>query len=360
MRSNVAASAGAALLLALGAAGCHDQQSFVVVTAQSADATPIAGVTELVVTVTNGASVKVLTYPPPDQVPFTLTGTLDPVTGKIGKTFSVSFGASRTDLVTVAVVARDAARCAVGAGQNSTQIIGGSVGHVTVALAHQSGPCEGGDGGAGDGGELIFPGCDPASATCGAGMTCGVDCAAQMGACIAAGAGPAGSLCTQNADCAPGTQCFTYSGPQSCQVRSCLKFCHTDADCGAPGSGSLCQGQVPCMVGGSTVITGYHTCTFACDPRGTATTGCPAGLHCFVVGDNDAVDCACTEASRTKQEGQPCALGLDCAPGLICNQMAGTSICRKVCRRSDNGSDCGAGQTCTQLTADQTYGACLP
>jgi hypothetical protein len=347
-----------AALMGGAGVGCSDPQSFVVVTVRSADANPITNVTDLVVTVINAGNTKVLTYPAPDQAPFSITGTLDPATGKIGKTLSVSFSSSRSNDVTIQIAARDAARCTIGVGENSTQIKKGGIGSVDVALAHASGPCEGVDGGtADDGGGVLFPGCDPATASCGAAQTCAVDCMTQKGECVAAGSSPAGDVCTKNADCQPGTQCFAYSG--TCQVSACLKFCKTDSDCGA-GTGSVCQGKISCPIGGTTVLTAYHTCTFGCDPRGAAITGCPAGLHCFVVDTMDQVDCACTEASRTKQEGEVCALGVDCAPGLICNRMNGTSICRTICKRSENSADCPSGHpTCTMLDGDQLYGACL-
>lgn len=326
------------LAAAWGAAACGgSSQSFMVVTVQSADTTPITQVASLQVTVTNGASSQTLTYPAPDQVPFTITGTLDPATGKIGTTFSVSFSTAHVNDLVVQVSALNALGTAVGTGQADAAITPGGIASVTIALEH------------------LYPGCDPAALTCGAAMTCAVNCAVQSGSCVAAGTGAAGSLCSQNVDCAPGTQCFSYGGGATtpgCQLGACLKFCKSDADC---GSGSLCQGKVPCTVGTTTSLTAYHTCTFACDPRGAATTGCPAGLHCFLVDTMDQVDCACTQAGQTKVEGQDCTSGTECAPGLVC-----TSQCHKACLLAANNTDCGAGQTCAALTNDQIYGVCLP
>jgi hypothetical protein len=352
----------AALLLSLVVTACRTQQSFMVVTAESADPTPISGVVELDVTVVNGDSSTVLSYAVPlEQSPLTITGTLDPVTGKIGTTLSVSFTLSHTDAVTIDVAARDASKCTVGHGTTTTMIKKGGVGQVIVALDHTIGPCDsqdgshdGAGGGADDGGGVVFPGCDPAELTCGAGLTCAVNCMALEGQCVLAGNEASGSLCQFNSDCQPGTQCFSYA--PGCDVRSCLKFCKTDSDCGPSGSGSLCQGKVPCTIDGASVLTAYHTCTFGCDPRGPATTGCPTGLHCFVVDTMDQVDCACTEATRTHLEGQACTRGVDCAPGLICLQSSGR--CQKVCKLSDNGADCASGQVCSALQSDQIYGTC--
>ena len=346
-----------ALLLAVTTgtlAGCRDQQSFLVVNVQSADAAPITGVVALIVTVTNGGSSTVLTYPsPPGETPLTITGTLDPVTGVIGKTLSVSFSMSHSDDVLVEIDARDAGHCTIGHGANHTPIKKGGVGEITVALDHTSGPCDA-DGGTEAG--TTFPGCDPATLSCGTGMTCAVNCAAMQGQCVAAGATPGGGACARNADCAPGTQCFNYAGP-SCAVGVCLKYCKTDNDCASMGTGSLCQGKVPCAGDGGTVLTSYHTCTFGCDPRGAATTGCPTGLHCFLVDTMDQVDCACTEATRTRTEGAACTRGVECAPGLICDKS--TAKCQKICRIGAGTTDCGTGQSCTALTNDTLYGVCL-
>jgi hypothetical protein len=365
--------AAVAAMAAAGGGGCHARQSFIVVTVESVDATPIGDVASLLLTVSNGDTTT-LTYPAQGGAPFTITGTPD-AAGKIGETLSISFDPSRSDDVTVEVAARDPALCTIGIGEGTAPIKKDGVGALTVQLAHtRICPADAGglppasdagaDAGA-DGGQMIagplFAGCDPTAATCGAGSSCAVDCADQQAVCVAAGATPAGAVCAASSDCAPGTQCFTYTGP-ACAVRTCLRFCNGDADCG-PGSGSLCRGAVPCSVaGGGTITTGYRTCTFACDPRGDATGGCPAGLHCFVVGDADQVDCACTEATRTTPEGGGCARGSDCAPGLICNTLdtASAGICRAVCRLDDSSADCPAGRTCSALRGDAIYGACLP
>ncbi len=298
---------------------------------------------------------------PADKSPLTITNTLDPKTGALGKSFSVSFSIGHTDITTFHVSARDAAHCTIGVGENSQNIKSGGVNNVIVSLDHTTGPCDNADGGAdaeADGGGAVFPGCDPAAMSCGTGLTCAVNCQALQGQCVLAGMTTQGGLCDQNGnrDCTPGTQCFTYSGPL-CSVPVCLKFCKTDNDCGPTGSGSICQGNVSCPTDGGSLPTAYHTCTFACDPRGAANSGCPSGLHCFTVDTMDKVDCACTEATRTHTEGQACARGVDCAPGLICDLS--TAKCQKICRRSDNGADCPTGQSCVALTTNTIYGICL-
>jgi hypothetical protein len=80
----------------------------------------------------------------------------------------------------------------------------------------------------------------------------------------------------------------------------------------------------------------------------------------------DQVDCACPEATRIKQAGEDCTRASDCAPGLICSLMGSTQKCRAVCRCDAQGSACAANRndcpgttTCTALTNDTLYGACL-
>ena len=340
------------LLLALAAAaGCRDQQSFVVVTVQSVDLTPVSGVVNLGVSVTNGGTTKDLTYPvPASQSPLTITGA-------VGTTLSISFTPGRSDDVTVVVDAKDAGGCRVGHGMATAPIARGGIGKLTVLLDHTNGPCDGDAGTPADAG-VTYTGCDPAARTCGDSMTCVLNCQAMQGQCIASGTVPGGGLCMFSTDCAPGTQCYSYTGP-SCMVRTCLRYCKTDNDCLTMGAGSVCQGKVSCgQPDGGTVLTSYHTCTFGCDPRADATAGCPAGLHCFLVDTMDQVDCACTEATRTHTEGQSCTRGVDCAAGHICDLSTGK--CQKVCKISANSSDCAATQTCTALTNDTLYGVCLP
>jgi len=204
-------------------------------------------------------------------------------------------------------------------------------------------------------------------------MTCQVNCRTKLAECTAAGSGAPGSTCQMNSDCTPGTQCFDYSGT-GCNVKLCLRFCNSAAQCTQPGPeagvtpGSVCMGPVQC----SGAPTAYHTCTFACDPRFAAAssgaTGCPSGLACLVVGTADQVDCACAEATRTKREGDACTLAADCEPGLVCDFIGGSGTCRPLCRCDLVGTSCSnaqndcptAGTHCAPLLYDTLYGACIP
>jgi hypothetical protein len=349
-------------MAAIGLASCSSPVSYVVLTLQSAAPTPITGVTSVDVDVTKGSTLmKSLTYPHEPAL------MIDQVTAT---TLSVSFTESQVGAVDFKVTARTDAGCAVGTGTASAVIVKGARADVTVALAALTG-CPSSDGGTGDAGGR-FPGCNPVDPmSCSGGATCEVDCDTSMGVCTMGGSGPPGSVCQKNSDCMPGTQCFDYS-KTGCGVKVCLRFCDTVAQCAQPGDGgvgpgSLCAGPVVC----NGVVTGYHTCTFSCDPTLAAisagASACPTNLSCLVVGNMDQVDCACPEATRTGREGASCTGSSSCAPGYICNLMGGTETCRPVCRCNAQGMTCTAtnndcptaGTSCRPLTNDTMYGVCL-
>jgi hypothetical protein len=387
-------------LASLLVVACSKPKSFIVLTLKSADpTTAILGVTKVVVTVTQAPSLsKVLNYPVGDEAdggPKTLS-----IAQAAGNDLSVSFTGGRTGLVDVSVAVYDATGCSIGfVGDVSVSIREGSSTAAEVLLQPQK-DCTMPDAGVDAPGGDTFPGCDPAAPAqqCSTTQTCQVDCTTEKGECTPGGKGGPGAPCTTNKDCAPGSQCFDYSGTGCTGVRVCLSFCHDDNGCRAAGAStdagaastdagaeagagdaggaeggavsgsgttSVCQGLVPCGQG----LTGYHTCTFACDPRAQAvaagTSGCPTGLACIVVANMDQVDCACAGATRTGVDDQDCVGGSQCAPGFICNEMASVKKCRAVCRCDakgmtcmTNANDCG-NKACSALTNDTTFGVCL-
>jgi hypothetical protein len=367
---------------------CSKPKSFIVLTLRSADAnTEITGVTAVVVTVTQAPSLsQTLTYPTKDGKPLTINQVNV-------NDLSVSFTGARSGPVDLTVSARDASGCTIGfRGDLSVSIRQGDIASTAVDLQAQHDCTVTNDGGVGvDAESEAFPGCDPVTParTCMATETCQVNCKTTMAECTAGGKGTSGSPCAMNKDCAPGLQCFDYAGT-GCAVKICLHFCHDDNECssgagdagtgadagtgdgggvegGASSSGprSVCQGIVPC----GNVVTAYHTCTFACDPRQKAaaaeSTGCPAGLSCLVVGSMDEVDCACAEASRKGVDDADCVGAAQCAPGFICNSVGDIKKCRGVCRCDAAGmtcmapNECEGGKTCSALTNDTTFGVCL-
>jgi hypothetical protein len=364
--------------LALGA--CSKPKSYVVLGLRSADTRVIAPVTKVVVDVEQPTSSlsKTLSYTTSDPLVIDTTNTHNDL--------SVSFTGGRSGPVGLSVQVFDDTGCLLARRDDVSVTIREGDTVSTLVFLEVVSNCQSADGGA-DGPEagVIFPGCDPVEpqAMCAGGQTCQVDCTLMKGECTAGGTGGPGQPCTTNKDCQPGSQCFDYSGT-GCAVKVCLRFCNDDAHCGpaggnsggspdagadasAPPSGprSVCEGIVPC----GQVVTGYHTCTFGCDPRQAAIqagqTGCPSGLACLVVGSMDQVDCACPGASRTGADGSPCTGGADCAPGYLCNTMEGAQRCRAVCRCDAKNmtctaaNECAGGKTCSALTNETTFGVCL-
>ena len=368
----VPALAGALLL----AGGCSDPESYIVVSLMSSTSTAISSVDNLEVTAARADGTKTWT-----RTYQAHNATIDQTIPY--KTLSVGFSSGETGNIDFTVKAFNGP-CMIGHGDGSQEIRKGGTNYVTVSLMAEM-VCDL-DGGAPDGATEAgrpLPGCDPVNpqstdagvVTCTSTQTCQVDCTPPdagepRNECITGGTGGPGTICRNNADCMPGTQCFDYT-TIGCAVKVCLRFCNGGGDCSAfgasgAGPGSFCEGPVMCP----TFATAYHTCTFSCDPRQAAAAtrgGCPTGLACVMPGSMDQVDCACA-ANRTKHEGDACTQAADCAPGLLCNLMNGNRNCRAICRCNANGSgtctattnDCPtAGTTCHALTNNAIYGICL-
>lgn len=370
MRSERAARGALAALVALASltlAACSNNRSFVVVQLRSSAADEaFAGVEKVIVTVSQGQELtNTLTYDTDGiTIDFTTPNAL-----------SLNFSSEQSGTVTIDLTAIDGKDCTVARTTIVAPIRRGGTSQVTANLfAHNS--CTPRDGGPPPADGAVLPGCDPTGTACGASQTCQVKCSVSppVNECTPAGKGKHGATCATNADCEPGAQCFKYASA-TCSASVCLRYCGGQATCeagegGAPDGGigtrSLCVGPVQC----GSLLTAYHTCSFACDPRESAvnakTTLCPAGLTCLMVGDMDQVDCACPEPSRTGTDGADCAGGAFCAPGYICNMMGGVRKCRAVCRCDASGglctapNDCRAtGKTCQVLANDVKFGVCL-
>ena len=341
----------AALTTSLVVPSCaHD--SYLVVVMKTTGG-PLPGVSRVTVMVTDSAHGT-----PMATKTFTITAdgglAIDAVAGK---TFSLSFTPDRSGPVDVDVTAYGAAGCMGSGVQRSVAIKKGGTASVIVALSPTT-ACGSSDGGTPDG-NVTFVGCNPALAgSCPSPQTCYVDCTAKVGVCVQGGTRRPGETCASNGDCMPGTQCFDYGcGPTT---KYCLKFCNGDADCAGSTSVaavSTCSDPVVCPP-----QTSYKTCGFVCDPRGTATKGCPAGLSCFLfssaTGGEDVPACGCSAATRVGTDGASCVTATDCAPGFLCDQMVGGMFCRRICQMASPG-DCPAPQGCTALQNNSTYGVCL-
>ena len=347
-----------------GLFGCSSPQSFVVLVLESsAPSSPIVGVAQITVVVSQGTvEMKTLTYP---------AGNLSIISdadANIG-TLSIGFSGTETGDVKFQVTALDARGCAIGTGTAIVTIRKGGINEAIFPL-NPGDRCPG-DAGAPDlAPGSTFPGCDPASLlACPTPESCQIDCTNRSNICAVAGQSGPGGSCANNVGCAVGSQCFDYSTLGCTAAQLCLRLCSGDGDCAAAGDGgvgpgSFCRDPVAC--GG--VTTAYHTCSFSCDPTAAAAvgspahTGCPAGLACVIPSSMDHVDCSCPEATRTGKENAPCTSTSQCAPGFLCEQT-----CRAVCRCDAQSGVCTApndcptaGTTCTVVPNQTIYGVCLP
>lgn len=296
-----------------------------------------------------------------------------------GPRLSIAFTPDSPGPVDLVVTVKSASNPCLGQGRvEGVALKRADTTRIEVKVLHVVGACpapgEIADAGVdGADGRVTFPGCEPAApASCPASQSCYVDCVSQAATCVAAGARGPGERCASNDDCAPGNECFDYSGISGCgaSTKLCMKFCGEDGDCASAGAdaagtsgayaypGGACSAAVEC---GGGVVTSYRRCSFACDPRGDGRTGCPDGLLCFLfrgTSGNDAPDCGCKDPSRTGTDGTICVSSVNCAPGFICNQTGTTRTCRQLCQPSSP-TDC-SGKSCTPLSNDSAgYGVCL-
>jgi hypothetical protein len=365
-------------ILWLGLTGCaHD--SYLVVTLLSGDSA-FADIAAVEVTVSAvGQGGKSLT-PDYDATKYPSFDT------HTGPRLSLAFTPQNTAPVDVVVVVKTASNPCLGRGVASAVVLKrGDTTRIEVKVFHVIGACPGSNGDGSDAstdapspdGRVTFPGCNPAvPATCSAAQTCSVDCTGKAATCVASGTRGTGEPCASNTDCTAGNACFDFSDIPGCAAATkiCMRFCARDLDCAAGDStglaagdaaaamsyvypGGACQTNVEC---GGGLVTSYRRCSFACDPRADARTGCPSGLFCFLFQDaalQDSPDCGCKDPSRTGTDGAACTTSASCAPGFICNQTGITRVCRPLCKTASP-SDCG-GKTCTALSNSAEFGVCL-
>jgi hypothetical protein len=342
-------------LLAL-AAGCAADKAFALVTVVSAGGA-FDDVTQLVVDIRNDPYVDQLSYPKDrkDSMIYRFDETMP-------LSFSVGYRSSHTGSLTIGVTVLGAGGAIVGYGESSATIVADQVTNVRVRATRGARPPVRLDAGAADGSAPIADGgiapdgrvsCDPNTPASCNGGTCFLDCQPQTGMapplCTQAGTAKAGERCSANEDCVPGAQCLKFGCADGSAISTCLQFCQQDNQCAS----ASCSTPIPC----GSADTGYKACAQACDPVGTATVGCAMGLNCFVF-QNEVPDCDCASAKRTKGNGDACGSSDECKAGLLCVSMAGTQVCRPLCRLS--APSCASG-TCTKLVMPdyKTYGACL-
>ena len=331
------------VLLLLPGACADDSFALVRVLAYSGN---LDGIRQFRVYVTSASAERVLFYP--EQPSQSLR--LDP---NHAVTLSVQIGGSHSGEATFEVEALSAGNAVLGYGKSSSAIGQHGVSHVTVRVVpgavRPEHPLDAGTDGLG----LLA--CDPtaSAAACGPERTCGILCTPDQPAvslCYLAGTGNPGDPCTSNNDCAPGSQCFTFSGA-GCSVTTCLRFCSDDSACGQPDA--FCNVPIQC---GSTAP--FAACSRPCDPA--TGSGCAPGLSCFVYA-GETTDCACPGEGGS---GAPCTQNSGCGVGLSCvipvgtDAGASTGICRPVCKLAT--PVCPTGSTCHAFdnSSRRLYGFC--
>ena len=339
-------------------AGCADD-SYAKVSVKTYSGT-IDGVAQFRVRVGSESAQDTLLYPKQPSEALHLD-TSHPIT------FSVEFSSSHTGQAVFEVEPLDGHGAALGYGTTTATISKGQVFDVSVAVVPGAlRPERGLDGGAtGDSGNSKLS-CDPFApgSACGANQTCGLLCSMDqpaVGMCYAAGPGKPGDTCASNNDCGPGSQCFTFTAV-GCSVMTCLRFCNGDAMCGEQNA--FCNVPIQC---GTTPP--FAACSRPCDPTGTGTVGCAAGLSCSVYA-GETTDCscpgladvgaACTQNSGCNSETgcTGCRAGLSCVvpPGSATGSSNGA--CRPICSLA--APTCPTGMTCHAFEGSTRliYGFC--
>lgn len=320
----------------------------------------VDGVAQFRVHVESGSGQDTLLYPNQPSESLHLD-TSHPIT------FSVEFSSSHLGQATFEVEPLDVNGATLGYGKAAIAITKDKVVNVSVSVVVGAlRPERGVDGGtAGDGGTSQLS-CDPyaPSSACGANQTCGLLCTADqpaIGMCYAAGPGKPGDICASNNECAPGSQCFTFTAT-GCSVMTCLRFCDGDGMCGEPSA--FCNVPIQC---GSTPP--FAACSRPCDPTGTGIVGCAAGLSCFVYA-GETTDCACaglgdvgeacTQNSGCNGEAScaGCRAGLSCVVPTGAAASTSGGVCRPICTLASptcpSGTACHAFDGSTRLI----YGFC--
>lgn len=339
--------------------GCAADRSFALVSVLTTEG-EIKDVAQLLVDIENGPHLDLLAYPKTRTASLRLDATN-------AVTFSVSFKTAHHGTLVVGVTPVNAGGAPLGYGTAQTAIDVGHVTKITVRVVRGAAPPpRPGDGGVPDGGQADVADatpppadrdaavtCEPsAPATCGPSGTCFVACrpdAGAVGLCTAGGSGQPGQPCVRNEECASGTQCFRFScGTQS--VGMCKRLCSADGQC----AGGRCANDVQC----AGQATGFRMCSQACDPVGTATTGCAPGLHCMIFA-GEMTDCDCRAPTQTGGNNAPCTDSRNCQPGFHCLRMSGSMVCRELCRL--DGPRCSSGN-CEKVVDPEyrIWGACVP
>jgi hypothetical protein len=224
--------------------------------------------------------------------------------------------------------------------------------------------------------------CEPASGSCGAGLTCSGGATVygrELGLCCPT---PAGEVCDWATDCGcgPRESCERDgTAPRYCRAVSATPvapyaLCTSDEECSARHTcvgdncmrrclqASDCDGGVACIRLSGQDVEGV--CARTCDviaPQAPAAgfQRCESGLTCIIAGEVEATYCF---RPGTIEAGGDCTDTFDCSTGLICDQ----GVCRQYCDLDLTTNGCPNGTTCTleapplPIVGGRRLGLCQP
>jgi hypothetical protein len=170
-------------------------------------------------------------------------------------------------------------------------------------------------------------------AKCPADHTCVVATLDGDTTCASAGSTPLGGPCSISSDCSPGLACFDTT---------CRAFCREPSDC--DGDAQACLG----VLLNEQPVKNWNVCSLPCDPgnpqsadAARGTFACPEGRSCLDLypdlGPMGSTDCF--EAGEGREHA-PCEGMIDCAPGFVCLNDAGSPSCRRLCMEDASSCTC--------------------
>jgi hypothetical protein len=187
---------------------------------------------------------------------------------------------------------------------------------------------------------------------CPSGQKCTLDSTGGR-ACVPAGTGTTGMLCTSESDCAAGYICLASNADGT--TSACYAYCDTDTDCA--GDGSICIQ----LYLGTTPVDGW-VCTYDCNL--STGSGCPTGHRCDVFGLDENGDTVaetyftdCLGGYGTGTQGSTCYSDAECTVGYFCYTDA--YECLGYCYVGS--TSCTGGTSCLDLgiaLGFQEVGAC--
>jgi hypothetical protein len=155
---------------------------------------------------------------------------------------------------------------------------------------------------------------------CGSGEKC--DYPTPSAACVTAGTGESGSVCTANVDCLAGLTCVSSL---------CRPFCTAaDIGSGCPGTSDT---QCVQLYDDGVAVDQDSVCFSGCTP---VPNNCAIGA-CTILNTapgSDTIYSYCQEPG-TGAAGAGCTSNIDCAAGTVCGSSSG--VCEQFCRTA---SDC--------------------